>query len=238
MCSDIDPGKGRIAQDSFRVPHYRVHIVMTTPSSRLRTVLDRLPFPVDDSDAANEAFRRWREEQDAQTERVVDMWTYCYVCRYFLAKAAGDAFDSVSAPDKLITRTYRKIQSNRESVRNPSRYANWVSVVCKNTFLNHTRRDRTAESINEDEGPTLEAESNHTISDFGFVQEAFEDAIDRLPNYLQEPARLYFLEDLEFEEISEKIGKAVPTVRTYKHKAVQRLREDETLREYVEHPEL
>lgn len=211
---------------------------MTTPSSRLRTVLERLPFSVDDSDAANEAFRRWTEEGDAQTERVVDMWTYCYVCRYFLAKAAGNAFDSVAAPDKLITRTYQKIQSNRDSVRNPSRYANWVSVVCKNTFLNHTRRDRTAESISDDDGPTLQAEATNAVSDLGFVQEAFEEAIDRLPNYLQEPARLYFLEDLGFEEISEEIGKAVPTVRTYKHKAVQKLREDETLREYVEQPEL
>lgn len=210
---------------------------MTDPSSRLRTVLDRLPFSVDDTDAANEAFRRWSNQQDPEAQRHTDMWTYCYVCRYFLAKSAGGNFESAAAPDELIARTYEKIQENRDGVRDPSRYANWVSVVCKNTFLNHTRRARVANSIDEEKGPTLRAETSR-IPERGFVQEALSEAIDRLPDYLQEPARLYFLEDREFDEISEEIGKEVPTVRTYKHKAVKQLREDERLREYVDQPNL
>jgi RNA polymerase sigma factor, sigma-70 family len=165
------------------------------------------------------------------------MWTYCYVCRYFLAKSAGDNFESAAAPDELITRTYEKIQENRDGVRDPNRYANWVSVVCKNTFLNYTRRDRAADSIDEEKGPTLRADRSR-IPEKGFVREAFAEAIERLPDYLQEPARLYFLEDREFDEISDEIGKAVPTVRTYKHKAVKQLREDERLREYVDRPNL
>ncbi len=209
---------------------------MTTPSSQLRTVLDQLPFSVEDTDAANEAFRRWQEEEDPSAERTVDLWTYCYVCRYFLAKSSGDTFSSAAAPSELITRAYEKVREKREGVRDASRYASWVSVVCKNTFLNHTRYDRTAESIHEERGPTLRANEPKTTAEYGFVREAFEEAIERLPDYLQEPARLYFLEDMEFEEISETIGKAVPTVRTYKHKALQKLREDETLREYVDRP--
>jgi len=210
---------------------------MPDPTSRLRTVLDRLPFPVDDTDAANDVFRRWTHQQDADAERLVDMWTYCYVCRYFLAKSTSGAFDSAAAPDQLITRTFEKVQEKRDGVRDPDRYANWVSVVCKNTFLNHTRRDRSSDSINEERGPTLRAEETR-LPEVGFVREAFSEAIDQLPDYLQEPARLYFLEDREFEEISEEIGKAVPTVRTYKHKAVKQLREDERLREYVDRPDL
>jgi RNA polymerase sigma factor (sigma-70 family) len=210
---------------------------MTDPSSRLRTVIKQLPFAVDDTDAANDAFRRWTEEKDPQAQRLVDMWTYCYVCRYFLAKSAGDSFDSTAAPDKLITRTYEKIQENRDGVRDASRYTNWVSVICKNTFLNYTRRDRTSDSIDKEKGPTLRADTR-CVPEQGFVREAFSEAIDRLPDYLQEPARLYFLEDREFEEISEEIGKAVPTVRTYKHKAMKKLREDERLREYVDQPDL
>jgi RNA polymerase sigma factor (sigma-70 family) len=212
---------------------------MTSPSSRLRTVIDRLPFPVDDTDAANDAFRRWRSQDDPDAERVVDMWTYCYVCRYFLSKSAGGAFDRAAAPDELITRTFEKVQENRDSVRDAGQYASWVSVVCKNTFLNHTRRDRTPASIDDEEyGPTLRADDDPVAAELGFVREAFEDAIQRLPEYLRKPARLYFLEDRDFEEISEIIGKAVPTVRTYKHKALQKLREDDTLREYVDRVDL
>jgi RNA polymerase sigma factor (sigma-70 family) len=70
------------------------------------------------------------------------------------------------------------------------------------------------------------------------VHEAFVEAIERLPEYLQEPARLYFLENREFEEISEAVGKPVATIRTYKHKALKKLRTDERLQEYVEQPDL
>jgi len=207
---------------------------MSTPSSRLRTVTERLPFPVDDSEAANEAFRRWKTDDDPEAGRVVDLWTYCYVCRYFLSKAAGDAFDRAAAPDRLITRTFEKVRDKRDSVRDPDHYASWVSVVCKNTFLNHTRRDRRPQSIDEEHGPTLKADKTSATREIGFVRESLEAAIENLPDYLQEPARLYFLEDRDFDEISEAVGKPVPTIRTYKHKALQKLREDETLREYVD----
>lgn len=211
---------------------------MSTPSSELRTVIDRLPFSIDDTTAANDAFRCWVEQDDPEAKRNVDLWTYCYVCRYFLSKFMQGTFNNSSDTDELITRAYRKIQDNREEVRNPERYANWVSVVCKNTFLNYTRRDRFSESIEEEEGPTLTAEKKHSTVEIGFVREAFEQAIERLPEYLQKPARLYFLEDRGFEEISEVLNKPVATVRTYKHKAVKQLRTDERLQEYVDRTSL
>jgi len=211
---------------------------MSTPASELRTVIDRLPFSVDDTAAANDVFRRWVEQDDPKAERNVDLWTYCYVCRYFLSKSAQGTFNHSSDTDELITRAYRKIQNNREQVRNPDRYANWVSVVCKNTFLNYTRRDRFSESIEEEGGPTLTAEKEQPTVEIGFVYEAFDRAIERLPEYLKEPARLYFLENRGFEEISEAVGKPVATIRTYKHKALKQLRTDDRLREYVDRTNL
>ena len=211
---------------------------MSTPSSELRTVIDQLPFSVDDTDAANDAFRRWVEQNDPKAEQIVDLWTYCYVCRYFLSKSTQGAFNNSSDADELITRAFRKVQDNCDGVRNPDRYASWVSVVCKNTFLNYTRRDQFSESIEDEEGPTLTAEKRQSTAEIGFVREAFNEAIDRLPNYLREPARLYFLEDREFEEISEAVDKPVATVRTYKHKAVKQLRTDDRLQEYTERTNL
>ena len=207
---------------------------MSTPSSELRTVIDRLPFSVDDTDAVNDAFRRWVKEDDPEAERLVDLWTYCYVCRYFLAKSTKGTFNNTSDADELTTRAYRKVQKNRDTVRDPSRYASWVSVICKNTLLNYARRDRFSESLEDEESPTLTAQNEHPAGDVGFVREAFVEAIERLPSYLQEPARLYFLEDRGFEEISEAVGKPVATVRTYKHKAMKHLRADDRLQEYVD----
>jgi RNA polymerase sigma factor, sigma-70 family len=211
---------------------------MSACSSKLRTVTDRLPFSVDDTDAANDAFRRWREEENTDAKRLADLWTYCYVCRYFLAKSARGTFDNPSDADELTTRAYRKVQKNRDGVRNATRYASWVSVVCKNTLLNYTRRNRFSESIEEEDRVTLTAEKKNTVAEVGFVREAFVEAIERLPEYLREPARLYFLEDREFEEISNALGKPVATVRTYKHKAMKKLRTDDRLREYVNQTDL
>jgi hypothetical protein len=70
-----------------------------------------------------------------------------------------------------------------------------VSVICKNTFFNYTRRDQFSESIEGEGGPTLTAERRQSVAEVGFVREALDEAIDRLPQYLQKPARLYFLED-------------------------------------------
>ncbi|MFB6098470.1 MAG: RNA polymerase sigma factor [Salinibacter sp.] len=209
---------------------------MSDSSSKLQTVIDRLPFAVDDTDAANDAYRRWVEEDDAKAERLVDMWTYSYVCRYFLSKSAQGSFNNPSDADELTTRAYHKVQKNRDSVRKPNRYANWVSVVCKNTFLNYTRRNQFSESIEDEDGPTLTAETEEPVAEVGFVREAFDEAIDRLPEYLQKPARLYFLENRGFEEISDVVGKPVATVRTYKHKAIKHLRTDERLQEYIDRP--
>lgn len=207
---------------------------MPTPSSELRTVIDRLPFAVDETEVANDTFRRWREEGDPEAKRLVDLWTYCYVCRYYLSKSARGTFHNPSDADELTTRAYHKVQKNCDDVRNPDRYANWVSVICKNTLLNYTRRDRFSESIEDEGGPTLIAEEEHLATSVGFVREAFAEAIDRLPKYLQEPARLYFLENQEFKEISEAVNKPVATVRTYKHKAMKQLRTDDRLQEYVD----
>lgn len=211
---------------------------MPTPSSELRTVLDRLPFSVDDSDAANDAFRRWREEEDATAERLTDLWTYCYVSRYFLAKSAKGAFNNTSDADELTARAFRKVLDARDEVRDPERYASWVSVVCKNTFLNYTRRERFSESIEEDGGPNLTANEARPVANVGFVWEALTDAIEELPDYLREPAQLYFLENWGFQEISTELDKPVATIRTYKHKAVKLLRSDERLREYMDLPDL
>jgi RNA polymerase sigma factor (sigma-70 family) len=210
---------------------------MTRPSSHLESVLDHLPFSIDDTAAANDAFRRWRQQHHPSEERIVDLWTYCYVTRYFLGKATRGDLRSTDA-DKLIKRTYEKVEEKRKEVRNPDRYAHWVSVVCKNTFLNHMRRHRIEESIDAEGGPTLSARDSTPVADMGFVEEALVEAIDQLPDYLQAPARLYFLENKTFEEISDEIGKPVPTVRTYKHKAATRLRKNERLRGYVDRPDL
>jgi RNA polymerase sigma factor (sigma-70 family) len=211
---------------------------MSSPPSNLQPVLDQLSFALDDTEAVNRAFQTYRNEGREEAEEEVEVWTYCYVYRYFMKKFGAGSIQEAADADDLVARAFQKTRRKRSSVQDPSRYAHWVSVVCKNTFLNYARRDRVAQSIDDEEGPELVAEDPlPSRGDIGFVRQAFERAVGRLPEYLQEPARLYFLENHTFQEIAEVIGKSVPTVRTYKHKAVKRLREDEELRAYVDGPD-
>lgn len=211
---------------------------MTTPTSRLRSVLEQIPFDLDDTDAVNDAFKQWSEDDSEAAKRNVDLWTYCYIWRYFLSKSARGSVDDPSDVDDLIARAYKKVEDGRTDIRRAGRYASWVSVICKNTFLNYARRDRVSQSIDADEGPELRADPDGPFDDVGYVRQAFEEAIHRLPTYLQETARLYFLENKSFKEVAEVIGKTVATVRTYKYKAVKRLRDDDQLRDVLNPPSL
>jgi RNA polymerase sigma factor (sigma-70 family) len=202
--------------------------------SHLDRLVEHLPFPLDATEEVNAAFARWRDHQNREDEKIVALWTYCFVMRYFLVKAVRGTIRSASDLDALIATVYRKTDRKRDSVQNASRYASWVSVICKNTLINYVNRKRPEQSIQDEQGPVLTAESSATYHDAGFVLQALHDAIERLPSYLQETARLYFLQEFTYEEISEQIGKSVPTVRSYRHKAVQKFREDDRLLAFLQ----
>jgi len=205
--------------------------------SHLDRLVAHLPFPLDDIDRANEVFVRWRRNGQRDDEKTVAVWTYCFVMRYFLVKAVRGSIRSPADLDALIATVYEKVNEKRDTVKNPSRYASWVSVICKNTLINYVNRKRPEQSIDDESSPTLTAEPPSTYDDAGFVLQALHDAIDRLPPYLQETAKLYFLHACTYEEISDRIGKDVPTVRSYRHKAVRRFREDDQLLTFLHVPD-
>lgn len=201
--------------------------------SHLDRLVAHLPFPLDATEKVNAAFTRWRAHRDREDEKIVAVWTYCFVMRYFLVKAVRGSVRSAADLDALTAKVHRKIDRKRSTIKNASRYASWVSVVCKNTLINYVNRKRPEQSIEDELGPVLTAESS-VGHDAGFVLQALHDAIDRLPSYLQETARLHFLKDFTYEEISDKIGKSVPTVRSYRHKAVRKFREDGRLLAFLQ----
>ncbi len=197
---------------------------------RLRSLVDQLPFELADIEAINSVFERWTENEASHDKRIVDIWTYCYVVRYFYIKSVQDEIRGASDVDALVTKAYERVNEKRLHLREPNRYAHWVSVVCKRVFLNHVRDRFEEASIHAEDGPQLPpADPLRSFSDLGFTRQVVANAIGRLPDYLQETARLYFLEERTFVEVSEEIDKPVSTVRAYKHKIVKRLRDDATL---------
>jgi RNA polymerase sigma factor (sigma-70 family) len=215
---------------------------MASPSSslpdRIQVLAARLPFAVDDAEAVNARYVRWVEapasERADADKRIVDVWTYCFVYRYFVRKAARGSIYNPTDVEALVASTYRAIDEGRASITRPERYAQWVSVVCRNRFLNHVRGQRREVSL-DDEAVAEPADPRaEGLYDLGFVHEALDAALGRLPDYLTEVARLLFLDGYSYREAAEATGLSVPTVRVYRQRAAERLRRDPALSTFWE----
>lgn len=205
-----------------------------SPFESLDALSSRLPFHIDDMEAANAAFVRWRSSGTEADHRVVQLWTYCFILRYFLVKFVQESSYAVADLDEVVDKAFLKIEAAAGEIKRPSRYTSWVSVVCKNTFLNYLRGRRPSLSIDEEGAPPLVAERPAVYDDVGLAREAVRRAIERLPEYLQECVRLRFLDGLSYAEISERTGHPLPRIRSYVNKAMARFRSDSQLLSYFE----
>jgi RNA polymerase sigma factor (sigma-70 family) len=194
----------------------------------LQRVASYLPFGLEDTEQVNKAFSRWRSNSCETAKQEVELWTYCYVRRYFLMKFARQSNGQVSDYDQLIAKVFRKIESKSGSVRDYSRYTGWVSIICKNAFINYLRESTTV-ALPDEAASMLEAESDVANGDAAQVYDALRSAIKRLPDSLRDSASLRFLAKRSYEEISQATGRPLPIVRSYVHKAVVRLRNDPAL---------
>lgn len=194
----------------------------------------RLPFHLDDSDAINGSFRRWLAERDESLQEAIDLWTYCFVHRYFTWKFIQKMVHNVSDHEALISQAYQKIIQRRMELGPSSRYASWVSVVCKNCFLNFVRGRQNVVHLDDRVTELLVSEPPAVAPDRVGLRVQLRAAVDRLPEYLSDVARLKFLNNLQYEEISQSTGLSVPTLRAYCHKARQKLSEDDGLRSFFE----
>ncbi len=200
----------------------------------LDSLASRLPFHLDDIKSANAAFMQWQESGSDSDYRIVQLWTYCFIRRYYLVKFIQESTYGVADLDELIEKTFLKVERGATEINRPSRYASWVSVVCKNTFLNYLRSRKPSVSIEEEGTPPLVAEAPAVYDDVGLAREAVQRAIDRLPDYLQECVRLRFIDGLSYSEISERTGYPLPRIRSYINKGLNRFRSDETLLSFLD----
>ncbi len=203
----------------------------------LDAVAARLPFALMDMDAAGGVFVRWRRTGAEADHRTVDIWTYCFVRRYYLVKFIQTGDYNTSHLEDVLEKAYGKIREKRTQIRDPSRYAHWVHVVCRNTYRNHLRsRSRRQEVAFDDfmEHNLSVEEPAPTSYDAGAVRECALRAIEHLPRYVREVAIRRLIRDESYEDISNALDRPLPTVRTYMHKAVRQLRDDPSLQVYLE----
>lgn len=209
-------------------------MILTVPFRLLAAVAARLPFHLNETDKVNAAFRHWRQQDDAEAKYHVDLWTYCFIRRYFLIKFTREGlYNNAADMDTLIEEAYVKVEDHQASVSDTTRYASWVSVVCKNAYLNYRRNYQPVVYIDQDDGLHLQGESLEALHDAGMVHEGLRVAIERLPEFLREIAYLRFIENASYQDIAQFVDKPLPIVRSYVNKAVAKIRTDPVFLAYL-----
>ena len=198
--------------------------------STITEVADLLPFHLDDTQQVNDTFTRWRQDKTEADKRLVDIWTYCYVYRYFLVKFSASEAHRYLAFDRLVATAFADVLRNLRRVRRPDCYAGWVSTICRNTFVNHLRAQRNMVSLEHDVSePALEVPALPVACDASVLHHSICKAIESLPDFLRDVARMRLLENCSYGVIQEATGKPLPTLRTYVNRALDHLRQNTTL---------
>lgn len=203
--------------------------------SSLNNLTDLLPFHLDDSEPVNQAFVRWRQQQTAVDKRIVDTWTYCYVYRYFLVKLAASTSQKPLTLDRLVANAFEDVQNSLCSIRRPECYTNWVSKICRNTFVNYLRKQPSPTTLDLNEPWRVDEDvSAVEARDATVIDRSIRAAIEALPDYLREVARMRLLENQSYLTIREETGKPLKTLRSYVNKALIRLRRNPRLQMLLE----
>jgi RNA polymerase sigma factor (sigma-70 family) len=205
-----------------------------TELTSLEVLASSLPFRLDEAERVNEAFTSYMSSGQKQQKVLIDLWTYCFVRRYFLIKFLKESVFRSAELDQIVEKTYQKVERSRGGIESHDRYAQWVSVVCRNTYINFVTRRRPVTGLEQLlSDPPAELEKLDVEENAAGLHVAVLRAIESLPEFLQPAARMKFVENLSYEEISRIIGKRVPTVRSYIHKTCSRFRKDHSLQAWA-----
>jgi RNA polymerase sigma-70 factor (ECF subfamily) len=208
-------------------------MISTHNLARLERLTARLPFHLDDLEQANETFEAWVKHGNDDDQKIIDLWTYCFVWRNIVVKFNRNADLNRSDLDMLVASIFERAVERRYTVRDETRYTNWVSVICRNYFVNYLRSRKKMLSIEDPDSLPILDEPAEFDDDFVVLKQAINSAIERLPQYLQIVIRMRLVERRSYEEISEVMGKKIEVVRSYYNKAVNRLREDSELKAFI-----
>jgi RNA polymerase sigma factor (sigma-70 family) len=198
-------------------------------------LLKAIDFHIDNTSAANEHFILWRKKGSSKSRDMVQVWVYCWTRRYFLRKFMEGSISTVGDAEKLIEEVFFTVHQKQATVKDPSLFASWVSVICKYRFLNYVRIKRPAKLdgyVMEEIGGEENTEENllQDIDIKHFFEKIITDEMILLPDYVQAVLRKKIWEDKSYDEISKETGYSVETSRAYFARGLKMLRESPNLK--------
>ena len=158
------------------------------------------------------------EGDDAAFEHLFNR--YREAIRRLFVQRLGSEADA----DDLLQETFLKIYLNIHRYDKSYTFGQWLYTIARNTFVDFTRKSRTALSI--DEHFTAPAATTPTPEE-SIINSQQRMQIDRFLERLSEQHRtlfrLRFLEEYSYEEIAEKLHMPMGSVKTGIHRARERM---------------
>ncbi len=137
--------------------------------------------------------------------------------------------------EDLCMETFEKAFKQLSTYRTDAKFSTWILTIARNTALDHKDRESTRIKRIETSSIDVEAGDASRVADPSIspeeqiirdqVHERFVRGIDGLQTLYREIARLCFVDNLGYKEISEKTGVPLNTVKTRIRRAKEMLSE-------------
>ncbi len=145
-----------------------------------------------------------------------------------VALALSKIDDPVEAED-VAQESLIKAYSQLSSLRDPSRFAGWLSKIIAQQCTNVIRRKARERTVSSCEGDALEASASapNTNPKLDNEQAHFvRRAVRHLPENFQKIVIMRFVGGFSTEQIARQLGKRHGTVRVWLHRAYNSLRKE------------
>jgi RNA polymerase sigma-70 factor (ECF subfamily) len=150
--------------------------------------------------------------------------------RKFILSLVGEEW----VADDLIQETFIKIQTNLESLKDPSKLSSWIFRIAYNLCQDHFRqskRSRREESISQEEGKDLK--EGLVQKELGIQKEleqrqmgeCVQNQMNLLPDSLRTVLVLFDIMEFTHQEIADILGITVENVKVRLHRARKKLKD-------------
>ena len=147
----------------------------------------------------------------------------------------GDFHYAEEITQDTFLRAYQKLST----LRNPSQFLGWLSVIANRLCLNWLHKQKSAKQVQSLEGTPVQEVAKSDYARYVSEQreteatehrfEIVKKLLDKLPESERTMVTLHYLGEMTLKEISRSLGVPVATVKVQLYRARERLREEEEL---------
>lgn len=105
-----------------------------------------------------------------------------------------------------------------------SSFSSWLYTIARNTIIDHYRVYKKTEQLDVTHQATDKYANPKLMAEESLTSDKLRAAIDKLPDNFRDILLLRFIDDMEYAEIADVIGKSEGSIRIMQFRAIKELR--------------